>query len=195
MQSYEINYLVLQSKTAQLEKIRESMKNFLVSNGAEIVEEKEYLKRKLAYEVKHEGYGFFTVLRFKLEEGSKLAEMKKNISLNSDIARNILVKADHLPSLDLKPQEQQRRTETEETSRGETIKAQDVEKMISQNVQKAKSEESAKNVEKELKEEPVVAQDNDKEESEETKDKQEPRKDEPSSLEDLDKKLDEILNI
>jgi ribosomal protein S6 len=61
---YEINFLVLQSKTAELEKIKKETKKFIESFDATIIEEKEYLKRKLAYEIQHENYGFFTVLRF-----------------------------------------------------------------------------------------------------------------------------------
>ena len=204
---YEINFLVLQSKTAELEKIRKETKKFVESYGAKIVEEKEYLKRKLAYEIKHENYGFFTVLRFEFKEGQNLDELKVKLNQKGDVARYIIVRADELPSL-----EEQDAKKLEKIHSGKkSIKSEDVEKALSEQrkaeVEKeAEKKEEVKEVEKETEKKPevkekkkaapkkVVKKKEEKPEEKEDEEAEEKEKKEKVSLDELDKKLDEILN-
>jgi small subunit ribosomal protein S6 len=206
---YEINFLTLQSKTEQLEKIRQEIKKFIESYGASIVEEKEYLKRKLAYEVKHENYGFFTVLRFKFEKSFSLDEMKNKLNQKEEIARYIIIKADELPSLKEQDIKKIEKTYTNKKS----IKSEDVEKALKEQAKKEtekKEETTATKVEKKpettkleknkeaIKEEKEEKSKTEKDDSKKTTKKKEDQKnqdnDEEVSLDELDKKLDEILN-
>lgn len=204
---YEINFLVLQSQTAELEKIRKDVKKFVESFGAEIVEEKEYLKRKLAYEIKHENYGFFTVLRFKFKENKNLDELKIKLNQKAEVARYIIVQAENLPSL-----KEQETKELEKTQiNKKSIKSEDVEKILTEEkkakITKAKKKaEPAKIEEKEIaveeeKAEVVAEKEPEKEAAPQEEEKasakkvrKEAEEKEEVSLDELDKKLDEILN-
>lgn len=145
---YEINFLVLQSKTAELEKIRKSTKKFIESFGAKVVEEKEYLKRKLAYEIQHENYGFFTVLRFEFKGKTNLDELKSKLNQRTEVARYIIVQADNLPSLKEQDVKAQEKIQTDRKS----IKSEDVEKALKEQ----KKTESKVEEEKKEKAAPVV---------------------------------------
>lgn len=195
MQMYEINFLILQSKTADLKKLRDSIKDIITNHEADIVEEKEYLKRKLAYEIKHEGYGFYTVIRFGLENKEKLEAIKRELNLNSNIARYIIVRAEHLPSL--KEIEEAKEKDRQKTA-SETIKAEDIEKIISKAKQpEKKQEDDSKKKEPTFKkpaEDEPESQPQKEEPFQREKEKSE-KEDKKTSLDDLDKKLDEILNI
>lgn len=200
---YEINFLVLQSKTETLDKIRKETKKFIESFGASIIEEKEYLKRKLAYEVKHENYGFFTVLRFKFEKNINLDEMKNKLNQKEEIARYIIIKADELPSLKEEDTKKIEKTYTNKKS----IKSEDIEKALKEQAKKeVVSEEKAVNSSgkeiEEKKEKKPVEKEEKKIKDKKPKKKEEKQEDKPEkkedadevSLDELDKKLDEILN-
>jgi ribosomal protein S6 len=200
---YEINFLVLQSKTETLDKIRKETKKFIESFGASIIEEKEYLKRKLAYEVKHENYGFFTVLRFKFEKNINLDEMKNKLNQKEEIARYIIIKADELPSLKEEDTKKIEKTYTNKKS----IKSEDIEKALKEQAKKeVVSEEKAVNSSgkeiEEKKEKKPVEKEEKKIKEKKPKKKEEKQEDKPEkkedadevSLDELDKKLDEILN-
>lgn len=207
---YEINYLALQSKTAALDKIRQKIKNLIESKGGKILAEKNYLKRKLAYEIKHENYGFYTVLRFDLEDTEKLSELKKDLNLNQDITRYILVRTDSLPPLETSLEEEQKEDSAKESKKEEKIiQASEVEKIINNTakttpenisdqkeiqtrnqgeiVKKEQPKETTTTIEPKEKSEPKTK----KEKIKETTQKE----DDTDSLDELDKKLDEILNM
>ncbi len=187
---YEINFLVLQSNTETVDSIRDKVKSLIKEHKGSVVDELVYKKRRLAYEIKHEMYGFFTVLRFTLENNPDIIELKRELNLVQDIARYIVVQADQLPKLSQEILSMERREKT-------TVKQEDVEKMIAKSAQdkEVKKEEvkkttktEEKKVEKEEAKKEVV-----KEETK--KGSKEDDSDDKSSLEDLDKKLDEILSI
>ena len=209
---YEINFLVLQSKTAELEKIKKDTKKFIETFGAKIIEEKEYLKRKLAYEIQHENYGFFTVLRFEFKNAKNLDELKIKLNQKTDVARYIIVRAEDLPSLKEQDAKELEKSQGDKKS----IKSEDVEKVLTE---QKKAETAKKEVEVEKKERPIVVEKKAVKEKEEEiivekkkpiikkeekekveKSKKDNRKTEEKeakekiSLDELDKKLDEILN-
>jgi ribosomal protein S6 len=231
---YEINYLVLQSKTADLEKIRGEMKKIVESFDAKVTAEREYLKRKLSYEITHERYGFFTVLRFEIKDNNKIQELKKNLNIDENVSRYIIVRADELPSL-----EEHAKIEAD-VQRKDTLKQEEVEQALAKEAKKTpetapakeevKKEETADEIKEETKEEVVekkptsakttagkedkkkveedlpkekenkkeiVEKEEEKEDTVEANEKEADKKDEEGkvSLDELDKKLDEILNL
>lgn len=218
---YEINYLVLQSKTSELAKIRQETKDFLKSFGTEIEEEKEYLKRKLAYEIKHERYGFYTVLRFRFKKNNDLKELKRKLNQNSSISRYIIIRADELPSL--KEQEEKEKESGQRIEEDKkTLKEEDLNKVLSKQKKPAGAEPKKEEKASSKEEKPAPAKETT---SEEKVKEREPREDKPAeekiaeenqkktaseeedkekseekrgkkdkvSLDELDKKLDEIL--
>lgn len=223
---YEINYLVLQSKTSDLEKIREEMKKVIESFDAKITAEREYLKRKLSYEINHERHGFFTVLRFEIKDNGQIKELKKNLNISEYTDRYIIVRADELPSLEEHAQkeadvqrkdtlkqeeveqvlaEEARKTPASKTEKTETAPAkEEVKEEIKEEVKKETEEKVIEEVEVkkdkkviEKKEAEEVKEETSENPSKETDEKEADKKEQKDkvSLDELDKKLDEILNL
>nr|MDA3815433.1 30S ribosomal protein S6 [Patescibacteria group bacterium] len=196
------------------------------SFDAKITAEKEYLKRKLSYEINHERYGFFTVLRFEIKDKDKIQELKKSLNIDESVSRYIIVQASELPSL-----EEQAKIESN-IQRKDTLKQEEIEQALaeeSKKVSQTKKEESSsasssakatadKKVTADKEEEviPVAEEKNPPADEEEVKEKEEVVKEENvkqedekedekkkedeeekdnASLDELDKKLDEILNL
>ncbi len=230
---YEINYLVLQSKFQDLEKTRSFMKELIANAGGEVKEEKEFLKRKLAYQINKESYGFHTVLRFETEDAKKcLDEMEKGIKMNQEIARHIVVRAQEMISLkemfsvenqkkdlvrpeDLKKIMEEEKNkkikkvkeEKEKTEKAEVLAEENEasEKLAEKEEKEISSEEEVteeieKTDEKDAKEEKIENKETKKSEAEE-KEKPVEKKEKKANkkgdldLDDLDKKLDELLDI
>ncbi len=218
--NYEINFLILQSQTEKVDKIKQQVKKLIESKDGKITDELSYKKRKLAYEIKHEQYGFYTVYRFDLESGEILKELTKELNLLSEVARHIIVRSDELPALQ-KEIGKDTMAEQEKKSKENAASAKATGKKVLDEITKetkeqptpeapikdtAKTKASAnikeekKNVGKEApkveKEEKVESKEQEmkEEKKEKTTTKEKAKKDE-ISIEDLDKKLDEILDI
>ena len=152
---YELFYLVGASKEADIDKIRQSVSDIVLTNEGVFEEKETFEKRKLSYKVKHETHGIYIARRFELEDSQKLDDVVQKMNLNSEVLRFMLSRADELPEL---------------KSKEERIADQE-KRFVSSEKQK-------------IAEKPVV--------SEIKKPKKEIRKE---SGEDIDKKLEEILNI
>lgn len=201
--NYEINFLVLQSKTAELQALREKTKKLIAQFGGEVIEVKEYAKRKLAYKIKKESYGFHTVFRFTLRKKENINELKKMLNLEEGIARYILVRTEGL--LSLKELEEKLKKASEEKTH---LSQEELGKFLL----KDKEEDVTEKLKK-IEEKPILNQEikkKTKEISEKLKSKEKipaektkkaPKEAKPANKEDkismdeLDKKLDEILNI
>ena len=179
---YEINFLVLQSKTEELPAVRKKVKLILEKIPAKIVDQLEYQKRKLAYTIQHQNYGFYTVFRFELdgeETPNALEELKNKLNLENDVARYLIIRADNLPSL---------RQATAESTEDKTTKepaspSSRQEKTLTE--KKKSTENSEEKIKKEDLAEKII--------EEKKKLSAKPEETGASSLSDLDKKLDEIL--
>lgn len=220
---YEINYLVLQSKTAQIDQIRQEIKQLIETENGKITGERNYLKRKLAYEISHENYGFYTVLRFEMEDTENVAKLKRELNLNGNVSRYIVVKANELPPLEQAPTMKEETTETSpenEKSKGvldeimnepkpaptpkeeikadapkaEAPKTEDEKSQAAEETQAEEKKVTAEEKKEEPKEEKKPEVKDEKEEKNEEK-KEKSKEDDKASLDELDKKLDEILNI
>lgn len=183
---FEINFLVLQSQTENLEALRGEVKKIIEANTGSITDKLEYRKRKLSYKIKHELYGFFSVFRFIMKDSGMIKALKKDLNLCQDVTRYIIVRADELPALkeEIVPAEQEKQQMQEK----DTIKQEEVEKILSGKKLDKGTEQKEEEIQQEPKEKPE-----DKKEAQVRPKKEDD--DEKSSLEDLDKKLDEILNI
>lgn len=88
---YELTYILnpnLSEKevTSQADKVR----SFINGLGGEIKTEKLNEKRRLAYEIKKQGYGFYVTTEFNLEP-EKVAELEKKIKLEPAVLRYLLI--------------------------------------------------------------------------------------------------------
>ena len=106
---YELCYLVGDSKSSSLEKIKSEVKEAITQEGATLTEPEFFEKRKMAYKVKGETRGIYVARRFEVsekdfEESNEPAKkdtvvnISKKLKVNPDILRFIIIKAEDLPS-------------------------------------------------------------------------------------------------
>ena len=231
--NYEINFLILQSQTEKVDKIRQEVKKLIENKGGKITDNLFYKKRKLAYEIKHEQYGFYSVYRFDLENGEILKDLTRELNLLNTVARHIIVKSAELPALQKeigkdtitkqkeasqknsssvkttgkkildeinKETKQQTSPETTKEVSNEEIQATEKNKDASRaDTKEEKTEPTKKDIEnketKNDKTESVAEKNEEKTKEKKTDEKTSKKKKEEISIEDLDKKLDEILDI
>lgn len=212
--NYEINFLILQSQTEDADKIREAVKKLIVTHDGKVTDELIYQKRKLAYEINHEQYGFFTVYRFDLDNGEKLKDLTKDLNLEKGLTRHIMVKSSEIPKLQ---KEIGKEPKSEEERKAEAMKnapAKKVGKKVLDEISKETAKQApvkkvvAKKETVAIKDTPVeekktvkAVKKTSKEVTKKTKKVTKPatttkgKKESSISMDDLDKKLDEILDI
>lgn len=96
---YELFYLVGASKEADLPKIKAEIAELVTSSGAEFSEKQVVEKRKMAYEIQRENRGFYVAQRFSLEDAEKIQSITRKLNLYAGILRSIIVRTDELPEL------------------------------------------------------------------------------------------------
>jgi ribosomal protein S6 len=167
---YELFYLVGISKETELPEIKSEIKKIITSENG-VFEEKEVVeKRKLAYKVGRETYGFYVAHRFNLEETEKFNIISKKIRLYPKILRFIISRAEDLPEL----------TTREERKERETAKIKLVLKKKMDKIPTIETETAFKKEKAVMPDETVIKKNDTKIEI---------------SQQDIDKKLEEILNI
>jgi len=199
---YELLYLIGERNEADLETIKASVDEMLTEEGATLGEEM-VMKRKLAYEIKHEKRGTYVVRRFELPEydiwsneadadhEKGIANLTRKLNLKAELLRNIIVKTDDIPDLaSLEAAQQQQKQQQQQTRRQGDRKQDDRRAPRRQPRQEAvatakpaakvEAREEVKAEEK--KAEPIAAQ-RETEEKEKVEEKS------------IDKQLEEILNI
>lgn len=162
---YELFYLVAGSKEAELETIKAGANAIITAEGG-VFEEKEVVeKRKLAYQIKHETHGIYVARRFSVEDTEKLQTITRNLNLYTSILRSVVSRADELP--ELKTKEERITAANVRTDKKSTKPAVKVAAPVAEKISPAVK--------------PAVT----KEETIESS----------TATEDIDKKLEEILNI
>ena len=111
---YELMFLVADNKSHELDRIKKDVKTLVEKAGGKWTGDSFEFERKLAYEIKHNWKGVYVVERFTLPtrderdtdlEGNEtpkdiIGEITRQMNLQKDILRYILVKADELPPLE-----------------------------------------------------------------------------------------------
>jgi ribosomal protein S6 len=180
---YEVFYLIGASSEGDVEKIKTEIKDIIVLAGGVFEEKETHERRRLAYKVKHETHWIFIAQRFALEEPEKLKEVIK-LNLYTGILRFIISRADELPEL-----------KTKEERTAQANRAAEVREPVAP----APAEEKAPAVveapkEVVAKEEPSAPEETEAPAEPVEKPKKDTKK-KGASDEDIDKKLEEILNI
>jgi ribosomal protein S6 len=163
--NYELFYLIGASKEAELEKIKKDVEKIITENEGVFEELQIEEKKRLAYKVKHEAYGFYIAQRFEIEP-EKISEINKKLNLHPGVLRFMISKSSELPELKIKDKELEKERKYQPAA-PERFRDK---KEISQEQKKTFSS-------------------NDKE------DKKTLPQEEKKTEEDIDKKLEEILNI
>jgi len=165
-QHYELLYIVTSSADdKKLEEVNQKISGFITQNDGSITKKDDWGKRKLAYVINHEKYGNYVLMEFDADR-EMLKKLDASMQLMPELLRQIVVSKRVKSESEVAKEKQLK----------EKIEAKRAEK------QRAVETEERATTKEILEEKPT-------ERTKNTKD----AKGEKISLEDLDKKLDEIL--
>lgn len=92
MNCYETLFVVKPTLTEQeIASQVAKIKDILTREGAELIATDDMGMRRLAYAVEKQTRGYYTVLYYKAE-GTKIAEIERNLKINEDIIKFLTVK-------------------------------------------------------------------------------------------------------
>jgi small subunit ribosomal protein S6 len=88
---YEILFIMPNKFTDdEAKKIAEKVGQVITENGGQITYSEYWGKKKLAYEIKHNAYGYYALFEFDLE-GNLLAKIDQNLRLSTEVLRHQVV--------------------------------------------------------------------------------------------------------
>lgn len=94
MRKYELMYIIQPTIEEDAKKaLVERFNEILTSNGAEIIEAKEWGKRRLAYEINDLREGFYQIVKVNADSKA-IDEYIRLANINEDIIRHIAVRMD-----------------------------------------------------------------------------------------------------
>lgn len=94
MRKYELMYIIQPAIEEDAKKaLVERFSEILTSNGAEIIEAKEWGKRRLAYEINDLREGFYQIVKVNADSKA-IDEYIRLANINEDIIRHIAVRID-----------------------------------------------------------------------------------------------------
>ena len=94
MRKYELMYIIRPNIEEEAKKaLVERFNEILTSNGAEIIEAKEWGKRRLAYEINDLREGYYQIVKVNADSKA-IDEYIRLANINEDIIRHIAVRMD-----------------------------------------------------------------------------------------------------
>ena len=91
--AYEILYIVRPDMEEDaVKQLVERFDEVLTSNGAEIIESKEWGKRRLAYEIEDYKDGLYQIVKLDAEDSKAVDEFDRLAKISNDIIRHIVVR-------------------------------------------------------------------------------------------------------
>ncbi|MGN1387402.1 MAG: 30S ribosomal protein S6 [Bacillus sp. (in: firmicutes)] len=92
MRKYEIMYIIRPNIEDEAKKaLVERFNGILTDNGAEVMETKDWGKRRLAYEINDFRDGFYTILKVQ-SEAAAVQEFDRLAKISEDIIRHMVIK-------------------------------------------------------------------------------------------------------
>lgn len=186
MQNYDLLYIVPMSVTEEaIPDVMTAVRTIITDNQATIVKEENLGKKKLAYAIKHQHHGTYVNILFDAE-AKNVNEIDRKLRLNSEVLRFLITKR-VVRSAEELAEQQSLRERIQAKRRQEFEKARAAADSERAGVAKPDGKVKVKDLLKEKKEEPVKVV--------ETKKETKVAEAKPEvSLEELDKKLDKILD-
>lgn len=90
---YEILYIIRPNiEEAEKAALVERFDNILKDNGAEVVESKDWSKRRLAYEIKDFREGIYHIVKVSATDAVAIDEFDRLSKINNDILRHMIIK-------------------------------------------------------------------------------------------------------
>lgn len=192
IQYYELIYIIpVKFAGKEFDKIQDKVKGIIQKDGGQIVYEENLGKKKLSYAIKHNTQGFYIINEFNAE-ADKVKSINEKIRLTPEVIRHLIFKKKKLTEEDRKKEKEKKERKEKREDKKTTMTDQfDIEKQLEDDSSKTEAiagvEKKEENIEIEIqKQENTKTQ---KHENTETK-KQENK----IKLEDLDEKLDTIIN-
>jgi len=94
MRKYEVMYIIRPNIEDDARKaLVERFSKILTDNGAVITEEKDWGKRRFAYEINDFRDGYYQIVKFEAEPAA-VQEFDRLAKINEDILRHLIVKED-----------------------------------------------------------------------------------------------------
>ncbi|MBC6307248.1 30S ribosomal protein S6 [Listeria booriae] len=91
--TYEIMYIIRPNIEDEAKKaVVERFDGILTDNGAEIIESKDWGKRRLAYEIEDRKDGLYQITRISATTADSINEFDRLAKISDDIIRHIVIK-------------------------------------------------------------------------------------------------------
>ena len=93
MTQYEINYIIRPNiDEADKAELVARFDAILTDNGAEIIESKDWSKRRLAYEINDFREGIYHIATIEASDAAAITEFDRLAKISNDIIRHIIIK-------------------------------------------------------------------------------------------------------
>ncbi|MGY3779347.1 30S ribosomal protein S6 [Isobaculum melis] len=90
---YEIMYIIRPNiEEAEKAALVERFDNILKDNGAEVIESKDWSKRRLAYEIKDFREGIYHIVKVSATDAVAINEFDRLAKINGDILRHMTIR-------------------------------------------------------------------------------------------------------
>ncbi|MDQ0176301.1 30S ribosomal protein S6 [Bacillus chungangensis] len=95
MNKYEIMYIIRPNIEEEAKKsVIERFDNVFTSEGAEIIESKDWGKRRLAYEIEDFRDGFYRLVTLTSQNAEAVQEFDRLAKISDDIIRHMVIKVE-----------------------------------------------------------------------------------------------------
>ncbi len=96
MRKYELMYIVKPDlEETVVKELADSLKQALVSRGANITEEKEMGQREIAYEMNGYKMGYYFLYYVDAEDANAIEEFSRLARINENVLRHLVVRVDN----------------------------------------------------------------------------------------------------
>ena len=93
MKNYEIMFIVRPTLTEdEIKNVAKKFETILTDNGAEIIESKDWSKRRLAYEINDFREGIYHIATIEASDAAAITEFDRLAKISNDIIRHIIIK-------------------------------------------------------------------------------------------------------
>ncbi|RJO61570.1 30S ribosomal protein S6 [candidate division WS5 bacterium] len=93
MKKYEIVYIIHPDLEGSTAKITEKAKSMVEKSGGQVLNEENWGKKKLAYEIKKNTFGIYVFMLVEMEADS-MREIERTLRLSEEIIRSMIVLAE-----------------------------------------------------------------------------------------------------
>ena len=95
MRTYEVMYIVRPNIEEDAKKaVVERFNGILASQGSEVLEAKDWGKRRLAYEINDFSEGYYNIVRIQTADNEATDEFQRLAKISDDVIRYIVIRED-----------------------------------------------------------------------------------------------------